>query len=190
MYDIVPIKKVEQSVTSDTSTTEDSLTQPKAFVKQNSKNSQKNSDRDADSMSNRSLLANALETAAQTDVEKAKLAQYKQKIELINSEESKLHELRAKIKELSFAKGKRDAEQIRKLQAEATQTANRINTYDRQLLNLESKVAVRSSTFIEKLPIVISFSVSIFARRSIALIVISKISISKGLVTYSSMPIL
>jgi hypothetical protein len=77
------------------------------------------SDRDLDSVSNRSLLANALESAAQSDIERNKLEQYKKKIELINSEEQKLHELREQIKELSFATGRRDTEKIRSLQFEA-----------------------------------------------------------------------
>lgn len=98
----------------------------------------KYSDRDPDSVSNRSLLANALESAAQNDIEKNKLAQYKEKIELINSEEKKLHELREQIKEISFAKGRRDIDKLKSLQFEARQAANRINTYDRQLLTLEA----------------------------------------------------
>jgi hypothetical protein len=101
------------------------------------------SDRATDSYSNRSLLAGALETAVQNDIEKQKLALYKQKIDLINSEEQKLRDLRAKIKELSFQKGPRDTEALKKLQIEATQTANRINVYDRQLLNLESTKALK-----------------------------------------------
>lgn len=102
------------------------------------------SDRDPDSLSNRYLLANALETTAQHEVEKAKLKQYKQKIELINSEEAKLRGLREEIKELSFAKGPKDTETLKRLQFEAKQTANRINTYDRQLLNLESTQALKN----------------------------------------------
>ena len=101
------------------------------------------SDRPSDSVSNRSLLANALESVAQNDIERNKLAQYKQKISLIESEQAKLAEIRAKIKELSFAKGKRDTKAINDLQFEANQTANRINTYDRQLLNLESTKALK-----------------------------------------------
>ena len=100
-------------------------------------------DRNPDSFSNRSLLANALETAAQNDIEREKLKQYKEKIDLINSEEQKLHEVREKIKELSFKKGPRDTEAIKSLQFEANQSANRINTYDRQLLNLESTKALK-----------------------------------------------
>ena len=95
--------------------------------------------------SNRSLLANALDSVAQNDIEKNKLAQYKEKISLIEAEQEKLSEIRAKIKELSFPeKGtRRDTEAIKKLQFEANQTANRINTYDRQLLNLEATTALK-----------------------------------------------
>jgi hypothetical protein len=100
-------------------------------------------DRNPDSYSNRSLLANALETAVQNDIEREKLRQYKQKIDLINSEEQKLHDLREQIKELSFKKGPRDTQAIRNLQFEANQAANRINTYDKQLLNLESTKALK-----------------------------------------------
>ena len=101
------------------------------------------SDRSTDSFSNRSLLANALESVAQNDVERNKLNEYKSKISLIESEQAKLAEVRAKIKELSFAKGARDTEALKKLQFEENQTANRINTYDRQLLNLESTKALK-----------------------------------------------
>lgn len=100
-------------------------------------------DRNPDSYSNRSLLAGALETAVQNDIEREKLRQYKQKIDLINSEEQKLHDLREQIKELSFKKGPRDTQAIKNLQFEANQAANRINTYDRQLLNLESTKALK-----------------------------------------------
>ena len=84
------------------------------------------------------MLANAFEGLAQNDIETNKIQEYKSKIGLINAEEKKLSELNAKIKELSFAKGPRDAKAIRGLQFEARQTANRINTYDKQLLRLEA----------------------------------------------------
>ena len=98
---------------------------------------------ESDKFSNRLLLASALESAVQNDIERNKLEQYKEKIALINSEEQKLLELRTKIKELSFKQGARDSEAIKKLQFEENQTANRINTYDKQLLNLESTKALR-----------------------------------------------
>ena len=100
-------------------------------------------DDDTDSFSNRSLLANALESVAQNDIERNKLKEYKEKIALIESEQEKLSEIRAKIKELSFAKGKRDTEAINKLRFQENQTANRINTYDRQLFNLEATAALK-----------------------------------------------
>ena len=96
------------------------------------------SDRDPDATDNRTLLSNALESAAQKDEEKKLLADYKAQINAINEKQKKLTELRAKIKELSFAKGHRDSEQISKLQAEATKTANLISKFDKQLLKLEA----------------------------------------------------
>ena len=95
-------------------------------------------DRADNSVSNRSLLANAFEGVAQNEIEKNKIWEYKGKIDLINAEEQKLSELNEKIKDLSFAKGPRDTKAIRDLQFEARQTANRISTYDKQLLRLEA----------------------------------------------------
>jgi hypothetical protein len=103
------------------------------------------SERDDSSVSTRSLLANALEGAAQNDIEKNKLAQYKEKIALIESEQKKLHELREKM----FTKGIKGDER-REIQEEATRTANRINTYDRQLFNLESTTALKNVLTREK----------------------------------------
>ena len=88
--------------------------------------------------SNRSLLANALEGAAQNDIEARRLAEYKAKIDLINAEEKELYETRERIKELSFAKGPKDTKTLKDLQDTATRLANRINTYDKQLLRLEA----------------------------------------------------
>lgn len=95
-------------------------------------------ERSEDSASNRSLLANALEGAAKNEIELNKIQEYKSKIDLINAEEQKLHELNEQIKELSFSKGPRDTQKIRDLRDEATMTANRISTYDKQLLRLEA----------------------------------------------------
>jgi hypothetical protein len=105
------------------------------------------SERDPNATSNRSLLANALENAAQNDIEKNKLKQYKEKIDFINAEERKLADLNRQLKELRFSKGKRDtikAKKIRDLQAEATKTANRISIYDKQLLNLEASTPLKN----------------------------------------------
>ena len=89
-------------------------------------------------MSNRSILADALESATQNDSEARRLAEYKEKIDLINAEEEKLREVRARIAELSFASGPKDTATISRLQETATRIASRINTYDKQLLRLEA----------------------------------------------------
>lgn len=96
------------------------------------------SDRDTESVSNRSLLANAFEGVAQNDIERQKIQEYKGKISLIEAEERKLQKLNEQIKDLSFSKGPKDTKAIRDLQFEAKQTANRISTYDKQLLRLEA----------------------------------------------------
>lgn len=93
---------------------------------------------DLDAIDNRGLLAKALEGAAKTDLEKQKLKEYQSKVSLINAEEKKLRELRGQIKEISFSKGPRDTEKLKKLQFDAKQAANRINVYDKQLLRLEA----------------------------------------------------
>ena len=92
----------------------------------------KYSDRDTDSVSNRSLLANALESVAKNDIERKRLQEYKEKIGLINAEEKKLRELNLLLRAES------DPKRMREIQFDAQQTANRINTYDRQLLRLEA----------------------------------------------------
>jgi hypothetical protein len=103
------------------------------------------SEQDPDSVSNRTLLANALESVAQNEIEKNKLKQYKEKIALIESEQAKLSEIRAKANELRFTKGRTPSEtkQMRALDFEAMQIANRISTYDKQLLSLETTTALK-----------------------------------------------
>lgn len=90
--------------------------------------------------SNRYILANSLESAAQNDIEKRRLAEYKEKIALIESEESRLSEIQKKL----FTKGEVDPTERKALQFEAKQLSNRINTYDRQLLNLEATTALKN----------------------------------------------
>ena len=104
------------------------------------------SDRSPSSVSTRTLLANALETTAQNDIERTKLEQYKSKIELIESEYAKLSEIKKKANDIRFTKGRTAAEtkQMKALDFEANQIANRINVYDRQLLNLESTTALKN----------------------------------------------
>ena len=92
----------------------------------------------------RALLANAFEGIITNDIEKRKIQEYKGKVDMLNSEEQKLHELRAQIKELSFAKGPRDTKKIKDLQFDAVQTANRIATLDKMLLGLEASAPLQN----------------------------------------------
>ena len=92
----------------------------------------------------REVLANAFESVAQNDVEKAKLKDYRENINRLNTEEEKLVKLRAEIKELSFAKGARDITKIAELRQEAEKTANRIGIYDKRLLTLEASKPLRA----------------------------------------------
>ena len=92
----------------------------------------------------RALLANAFEGIITNDIEKQKIQEYKGKVEMLNAEEQKLHELRAQIKELSFAKGKRDTKKIKELQFDAVHTENRIATLDKVLLRLEAATPLQN----------------------------------------------
>ena len=109
-------------------------------------------DRDTNAISNRTLLANALESTVQNDIEKNKLDQYKKKIALIESEQAKLDKNRSEAETLRFKKGRVPSEtkRLRDLDAEATQLKNRITTYDKQLLNLEATTALKNVLAREK----------------------------------------
>ena len=96
------------------------------------------SDRDPDAVSNRTLLSRALESAAQNEIELKRLREYQSKAALIDGEQKKLSDLRSQIRELSFAKGKRDMAKLAALKEEAAKSAKRLDIYDRQLLRLEA----------------------------------------------------
>lgn len=116
----------------------------------NRQNRVKLSDRDDDSVSNRSLLVNAFEGLTQNDIEKQKLAEYRENITLLDAQEEKLSQLNTQIKELSFSPGKRDVAKIRQLRDEATKTANRISICDKQLLRLEASKPLQNVLAREK----------------------------------------
>ena len=122
------------------------------FVKQY-KSAAKPSERNKDSMSNRAILANAIESSVQTEIERKKLQDYRENIDSLYENEAKLSELNRQIKELSFAEGKRDTKKLKELREEAVKTANRINKYDKELLRLEpflSKVLDREKVRVRK----------------------------------------
>lgn len=96
-----------------------------------------------DNVTEREILADTLMGAAANDIEKNKLKAYKAKVKEMEAEQEKLGKIKAQIKELSFAKGKRDTEKIKRLRELAVKTENRINIYDRQLLSLEATKPMR-----------------------------------------------
>ena len=100
-------------------------------------------EREEYSLDNRSLLVNALESATQNEIEAKKLSEYRANIKGLNEQSEKLVELKKEIKELSFKKGPRDTARLRELRDEVTKTENRINLYDKRLLNLEATKALR-----------------------------------------------
>ncbi len=136
------LPKLVQTITD----ADNSITQSAATVNSLDKNNSGNwhSDRDTESVSNRSLLAGALESVVKNDDERSRLTEYKKNIERMDAEQARLSELRTQIKEFSFSKGKRDMAKIKALRDEATKTANRIDTYDKRLLRLESTTVLKN----------------------------------------------
>ena len=96
------------------------------------------SDRDSESVSNRALLANALESTVTNEVERKSLEEYKEELATADALEKELADIRAKIRELSFAKGPKDTVALRKLRDEERKTVNRIDVRDKKLLRLEA----------------------------------------------------
>lgn len=94
-------------------------------------------------VTNRTLLADALESTVKDEIERKRLTEYKEAITEIESAQEQLTEIRAKIKEMSFAKGPRDTKTINALRFEANKLANRISVLDGKLLRLESMGAIK-----------------------------------------------
>ncbi len=106
------------------------------------------SDRASDSMSNRALLVNALESTIDTSTERGKmehevLARYKEKIEKIDALNRELTEVKAEIKELSFARGKRDTKRLAELHSKAKTLSEAISREDKRLLNIEANKHIK-----------------------------------------------
>ena len=108
-------------------------------------------------LSNRTILANALESAIDTSTQEgqrelAKLKEYQGIVGKIEELEAQRAELSAKAHEIRFKKGRTpdETKRMKAIQFEANQTANRINTYDRQLLKLEAMSPVKSVLHREK----------------------------------------
>ena len=127
-------------------TSDITISQNSDSVKDFSENSQKNSVRDPKDQSNRSLLANALESVAKEGEERNLLRNYKTNIRLMEAEEVKLAKVKKEANKLRLTKGKTDAEnnRLKKLEEEVKAIEARINKYDRQLLKLEANSPLKA----------------------------------------------
>ena len=155
LYDINPIKKVEQSIELDTSTTlmeersvksdtissTDIISHPGENVNTQSK---KMSERNLDAVTNREVLATALESAAQNDIERERLAEYKAEIGKYEGLQEELRGVRAEITEIYNSTGKRDTARLRAMKDRATELETNISTYDKKLLRLEAAKPLRN----------------------------------------------
>lgn len=96
------------------------------------------SERTETPMDNRTILSNALKTAAVNDYEWSRLKGYQKRIGEINKWEAELSDVRRQIREAWFAKGGRDMKKISELRKQATILTNRITTQDKVLVRLEA----------------------------------------------------
>lgn len=93
---------------------------------------------------NRTLLVNALESAAKTDGERNLLNGYKENIGTLIELQDELAQTNAEIKRLSFAPGKRDTAKIMELQKDANRLGIRIGQTDRKLLQIEAMDSIKN----------------------------------------------
>jgi hypothetical protein len=95
------------------------------------------------SVSNRSLLCDAIESDITDYIEKMYLTQYKKKINEIQSKQTKLSEIRKELRELSLNEESRESVNYKNLQSFATRIANSIDSCERELLDLEKSKALQ-----------------------------------------------
>ena len=96
------------------------------------------SDRDDAAVSVRELLADALDSSAQTDAERALLKEYTDKSRERDQYTEQLADCGKKLKELYFAKGGRDTDAIAALEEKRKKLERKINAADKKLLDLRA----------------------------------------------------
>lgn len=93
--------------------------------------------------SNRSTLTAALDSVVTDPEERRILDVYRANIENLDTQQERLQELNAEIKNLSFSDGAKDRARVSELRQEAIKTQNRINLYDKKLLGLEAMAPMK-----------------------------------------------
>ena len=102
------------------------------------------SERLPDSVSNRSLLANAFEGITMNSIEYSMIQEYKSHIKELNTLESQLYDLNQEIRKIRFGtEGARDTARLTQLEDKAKRIAKEINRHDKRLLNLETAEPLR-----------------------------------------------
>ena len=95
--------------------------------------------------SDRKILADALESVSTTNEKDADIIRrYKAQMDTITKAETRLAEVNAEIKELSFAKGKRDTNRLALLHNEKTALTKKVNDFDKRLLRMESTEVLKN----------------------------------------------
>lgn len=95
-------------------------------------------------MSNREILANALESVASSESDKRELRKYKSRVKALDSMGAELSEVNAKIRELSFAPGPRDKITLNELKKKKTEIESAIQKKDQSLIMLEATAPLQS----------------------------------------------
>lgn len=95
---------------------------------------------------NRTLLANALESAAKEGDERNALRNYKTNLRALEAEQKRLDDVRSQLRNLRKKASRTVAEnkQIEALEVEAKRIHNRINAYENELVKLESSKHIKS----------------------------------------------
>lgn len=95
--------------------------------------------------SDRKILADALESVSTTSEKDADIIRrYKAQMDTITKAETRLAEVNAEIKELSFAKGKRDTARLKALHTKKTALTKKVNDFDKRLLRMESTAVLKN----------------------------------------------
>lgn len=89
------------------------------------------------SLSNRDILANALESAAKTGEEVQRLRAYKEGLESLNADADRLNDVKKQIYDISFKKGS-DRSQLPKLKRQKEHLESKVSRKDKALLNIEA----------------------------------------------------
>lgn len=102
--------------------------------------------RDPHAISDREILANALDNAAQTDDERIRLAAYKEGLAKLNSYQAVLDENKAVIGQLAFKKGRTSEENDRLTRAKnrVKMINEKLDEADRALLKLEAMDPIKA----------------------------------------------